>query len=154
MNSRGRIFTPVVVVLLLLQTRVSPQPHQRLESDSSAVAKVVQEWADAIKHNDVKLLERILADDFMTTNVDGSVNSKEHEIAPFRAADLSFDTVSLQELSIKTYGSTAIVRGVGLFTGKAKWGGFSSKERFTDLFLKRDGRWQAVASHSSALKKK
>jgi hypothetical protein len=31
--------------------------------------------------------------------------------------------------------------------------GFSGKSRFTDVFVKRDGRWQAVASHESNLPK-
>ena len=144
----------VVVVLLTIHTHATSQENSLAHSDSTSVAQLVNDWANALKTNDAKTLERIMADDFITTNVDGSVNSKEQEIAPLRSPGLQFDTASLQNVGITLYGTTAIVRGTGIFTGKSKWGTFSSRERFTDVFLKRNGTWQAVSSHSSVLRKK
>ena len=144
----------VFIAVALMRTHAVAQQNSGTESDSAVVARLVNDWAVALKTNDVKILERIMADDFVITNVDGSLNSKEQEIAPFRSSDLKFDTVSLQEVKITLYGTTAIVRGSGFFTGKSKWGSFSSKERFTDVYLKRNGKWQVVSSHSSSVKKK
>ena len=152
-----KFFTCVCTTVFLavtIQTFAVAQENSATQSDSAAVCQLVNDWAIALKTNDAKILERIMADDFVTTNVDGSVNSKEQEIAPFRSPGLQFDTASLQNVSITLYGTTAIVRGTGLFTGKSKWGTFSSRERFTDVFLKRNGRWQAISSHSSTLRRK
>ena len=144
----------VIILASLIQKPLLAQPTGEAQSDSATVAELVRDWAVALKTNDVKMLERIMADDYVVTNVDGSVNSKEQEIAPFRSSDIKFDTVSLQDVRITLFGTTAIVRGSGKFTGKSKWGAFSSKERFTDVFLKRNGRWQAVSSHSSPMRNK
>ena len=153
-----RIFTcfcvSAIIVATLVPIHVHAQQNLETEPDSAMVAQLVNDWAVALKTNDVKILERIMADDFVITNVDGSVNSKEQEIAPFRFSDLKFDTVSLEDVKITLYGTTAIVRGSGMFTGKSKWGAFSSKERFTDVYLKRNGKWRVVSSHSSSMRKK
>ena len=55
----------------------------------------------------------------------------------------------LDDLKVRVYGDTAIV--FGLETEKSTIHGkdMSGQHRFTDVFVKRDGRWQAVASHLS-----
>ena len=123
---------PVIIVAALIPMHVHAQQRSEPESDSAIVDQLVKDWAVALKTNDVKILERIMADDFVTTNVDGSVNSKEQEIIPFRSSDLNFDTVSLQDVKITLYGTTAIIRGRGIFTGKSKWGMFSSNDHRTE----------------------
>lgn len=154
MNIFTRYCISVIIWATLIQAHGIAKQNSKTELDSAIIAQLVDDWTVALKTNDVKILERIMADDFIITNVDGSVNSKEQEIAPFRSTDLKFDTVSLQDVKITLYGTTAIVRGSGKFTGKSKWGAFSSREHFTDVYLKRDGKWQVVSSHSSAMKKK
>ena len=153
-----RIFTcfcvSVIIVAALIPMHVLAQQNSETQSDSAMVAQLVNDWNVALKTNDVKILDRIMADDFVITNVDGTVNSKEQEIAPFRSPDMKFDTVSLQDVKITLYGTTAIVRGSGMYSGKSKWGPFSSKERFTDVYLKRNVIWQVVSSHSSPMRKK
>ena len=142
------------MMAVLLPIHGLAQQNPATESDSAVIARLVNDWTVALKTNDVNLLERIMADDFVVTNVDGKVNSKEQEIAPFRSSDMKFDTVSLKDVKITIYGTTAIVRGSGWFTGKSKWGIFSSKERFTDVYLKRNGKLQVVSSHSSSMRNK
>ena len=153
-NTFTRSYVLIVLATVFLQALTVAQQHSAAASDSLAVVRLAYDWLSALKSKDVKALERIMADDFITTNVDGSVNTKEQEIAPFRTPDLTFDTCALLDLHVRVYGATAIARGTGRFTGKAAWGTFVSEERFTDVFLKRNGRWQAISSHSSAVRKK
>ena len=108
----------VIILASLIQKPLLAQQTGEAQTDSAIVAGLVNDWAVALKTNDVKILDRIMADDYVVTNVDGSVNSKEQEIAPFRSTDMKFDTVSLQDVKITLYGTTAIVRGSGKFTGK------------------------------------
>ena len=66
----------ILVLMLAMYTHTIAQEKSRTQSDSAAVAQLVNDWAVALKTNDAKMLEHIMADDFITTNVDGSVNSK------------------------------------------------------------------------------
>jgi hypothetical protein len=57
----------------------------------------------------------------------------------------------VDDITVRLYGTTAVVRGRtvadGMFEGKP----VSARIRFTDVFVKRDGRWQAVASQATKL---
>jgi hypothetical protein len=51
----------------------------------------------------------------------------------------------------RVFGDAAVVtgrtHGVGEFAGT----GYDVTIRFTDMFVRRDGHWQAVASHASVI---
>lgn len=142
------------VMLALMSHQLAGQTVMSPQSDSAQVVQLVHDWLAALKSKNIKEFERIMADDFITTNADGSVNTRDQEMLPFLEAELRFDTAIVEELSVSLHGTTAIVRGIGYYTGSGKLGKFASRERFTDVFLKRNGQWQVVSSHSSALRKK
>jgi ketosteroid isomerase-like protein len=52
-----------------------------------------------------------------------------------------------QDLKVKVYGDTAIVSGQTTDKGKYKGQDISGTYRFTDVFVKRDGKWMAVSTH-------
>ena len=153
-----KIFFQVCIMIAAITLTTSAQSMQQqsttTQSDSAVVAKLMKEWNNSFLTNDVKTLDLIIADDYIVTNVDGSVNTKEQELAPFRTTSLKFDTASLDEFTVTLYGTMAIVRGIGTWTVSRNNKSFTSHERFTDVWLKRNGQWQAVSSHSSMLKKK
>ena len=61
---------------------------------------------------------------------------------------LKFESFVINELKIRIYGDTAV--GFGLTTEKVSCKGedVSGQNRFTDTFIKRDGRRQCVATHA------
>jgi ketosteroid isomerase-like protein len=50
---------------------------------------------------------------------------------------------------VQVYGNAAIVTGAFKAVGQDKGQNFTNTGRFTDTFVQKDGRWQAVASHDS-----
>ena len=52
------------------------------------------------------------------------------------------------------FGETAIVRGRTTASGTLNGAPVSARIRFTDVFIKRNGRWVAVASHASPVDRK
>jgi ketosteroid isomerase-like protein len=57
----------------------------------------------------------------------------------------------VDEVTVDLFGTTAVVRGRTVATGTDKGLAIDVQLRFTDVFLKRDGAWQAVASHASLI---
>jgi ketosteroid isomerase-like protein len=59
--------------------------------------------------------------------------------------------LAIDDVSVRVFGDAAVVtgrtHGVGEFSGTP----YDVVIRFTDTFVRRDGRWQAVASHASVL---
>ena len=68
------------------------------------------------------------------------------ETEAFRVTRLVVDDVT-----VDMFGTTAVVRGRTVATGTDKGLSIDVQLRFTDVFLKRNGEWQAVASHASLL---
>jgi len=58
------------------------------------------------------------------------------------------------DMKVHVYGDTAIVTGLNTTKGTFKGKDTSGAYRFTDVFVKRDGRWQVVATRASLVAKK
>ena len=74
-------------------------------------------------------------------------------MADAQSGDLTFESFKINELKVRIYGDTAIVHGLETEKSKYKKEDLSGQYRFTDVFIKRDGRWQAVATHFTRVAK-
>jgi ketosteroid isomerase-like protein len=94
-------------------------------------------------------MEQIESDDFTITHANGQVITKAQEVANLKRAgatdsSLSFST---EDTKVRLYGDTAILTGI--FVSKSK--DSTERSRYTDVYVKRNGRWQVVASHLTRL---
>lgn len=98
---------------------------------------------------DVAAFSRCVADEWVLTVSDGTRITKPMAQADLKENRLKIESFRLDDVSVRVYGDTAVV--FGLITEKSRFRDkdTSGKRRFTDMFVKRDGRWQAVASHES-----
>ena len=116
-----------------------PNEHSRTERE---VRQRLEQWVDALKRNDVATLDQILADDFQYILDDGRTRSKAEELAPNKAGDIKFETISTEEVKVFVFGNTAIATGVGKFKGAFKGRPFEARERFCDVYQKKKGQWK------------
>ena len=118
-------------------------------SPEEELMELEKAWAAAYVAADVKMLERLEADEWICTTAKGEVFNKADDIR--EVADGSFKATSFEmsDLKVQVHGDTAIV--TGRQTEKATYKGedVSAVHRITDVWLFRDGRWQAIASHLS-----
>lgn len=115
------------------------------------IKKLEREWFDAYVRGDRAAFDRIVADDVVITYGNGSVGNKSQAIAEIKApADSSYSLTS-DDIQVRVYGETAIVTGrvteKGTFNGR----GLNSQSRYTDVWVRRNGRWQVVAAQSTRL---
>ena len=123
------------------------------DSAVQSVQKLERAWLDAYEQRDVKAMDAIVADDFIITFPDGSMQTKSQIIDSLKMAGKSarpspkFHT---EEVKARAYGDTVILMG-RVVTEYQRDGQTMSKEqqRYTDTYVKREGRWQVVASHLS-----
>jgi len=104
------------------------------------VKAVEQRWLDNEERPDV--VQSILADDFVHVLSVGFI-SKEDHLGYLRQHPNAFrGTKHFEELRVRIYGEVAIVTGVvsTLFNQEAN----SKRTAFTDVFVRRDGKWLAV----------
>jgi ketosteroid isomerase-like protein len=113
--------------------------------------QIEKEWSDALVQRDTTKLDQILADEFEGVIPTGEVWTKETALMLVKTGTLALTSVELADMKVRVYGDTAVVTGRGLYKGKYKGGDISSDERWSDVFVKKNGRWQCVASQSTGI---
>jgi ketosteroid isomerase-like protein len=113
------------------------------------VAQLERDWANAIVKKDVAALERLIADDFSGTSSNGQRYTKAEAIEDIKSGTYVAERMDLDNVNVRVYGDTAVVT-LGQIE-KSKYGNeeCSGRYLFTNVWVKRNGEWQAVASHGT-----
>jgi ketosteroid isomerase-like protein len=116
-----------------------------------ALLNVETAWSQAAVNRDRARLEPFYADEYIFTNEDGLASNKAKEIADITSGTFRLTSFRFSDLKVHLYGAVALVTGQNTITGRWEDIGkdISGPYRFTDVFVKRSGRWQCVASQSS-----
>lgn len=120
--------------------------------DEKAVRAVLQEWLDALLHGDMKELERIIAPDYTITVSGGRVMNRDEDLEVVKNGRVRFLAATVDSVQVRMFGEAAVVTGIGRYTVTVGDKTSSLRERFTDVYAKREGRWQPVASHTTPLR--
>jgi uncharacterized protein (TIGR02246 family) len=108
----------------------------------------------AIMQNDADTLDHIYARDFAYLNQYGELIPREKVLAGFRSAKAKFSTpMKHDDIQIRVYGNTVVLTGrsTGTFHYNDKVS--DGPRRFTNVYVKLDGRWQLVAHQSTNVAK-
>lgn len=110
------------------------------------------QWVEALTRRDAAALERIMADNYMATNADGSVMTRAQILENMRgpaASGMAFQSITAEDGRVQVLGDTAIFTGRVVSRGQSQGQAFTSTERMTITYVRRDGRWQPVALHAT-----
>ena len=116
--------------------------------DRDALIALENHWLKN-EHNAAEL-EHILAADFLHPVVTGDVLNKAQHIK-FSSTHLPSPDLAkhFEGLQVRVYGDVGIVNGLVVTTSKD--GSKEDKSVFTDVFIYRDGRWQAINAQENAV---
>lgn len=118
--------------------------------DEQELRKLENEWLSVYISGDIATYDRIVADDFTGTDESAIKRSKAQDRALLPAAPTAGGVALNEDVHVTLYGETAVITGrivTKLKVGDKEFPGFTT--RFTDTWLKRQGRWQVVARHYS-----
>ena len=132
-------------------TRAEPVDTASIET---ALKKMETEWADAYKTKNAAAVRRILADDIVTIAPDGTTGTKSDEIQLAETGAFTSDSWETHDTKVTVIdadaafvtGRTAIKNGKLKDPKSGKTLDISGEYRFLDVYAKRDGNWQVVAS--------
>ena len=106
-------------------------------------------WVAAELHHDSASLSRLMSDDLVMTETDGSVIDKGQEIAFAGNSNARLEVLETHDMKVHIHGDTAVVVGAfhekGIYHSKP----FEHKGRFTDTWVRQKGMWQCIASQFS-----
>ncbi len=148
--------TKTMVICAILLTLVSPA---LVAGQGGAKSKTPQaggveqqlkqtedDWAKAIKDKEAATLRRIIAEDWVGTDDKGKVSNREQAISQITANPDVIESNENFDMQVRVYGNTAVVIGGARERGTRNGTAYTDTYRWTDVFVKRGGRWQAVVS--------
>jgi ketosteroid isomerase-like protein len=120
------------------------------QTDSSIVSQLNRNWIASYATRDTVTMQQILADDFIMINPKGSKLSRTDVISNVGLKEISV-TATIDSASVRIFGQTALVVAYTHFTIRSKDQTSQGSNCYSDLYIKRKGKWKAVAAHVTVL---
>lgn len=153
MNRSHKILIIILVVLFAFCFEVvGEEPGKKDEEVLRHIKEVL--WPKAYREQDVKLLDQILADEFRMIDDRGKWSDKKMELKYIEKNKPTYKSFKfvIKRLDIFENG-TAIVAGKGIIKGSDEGGDYTITYQSSNVLIKRNGKWKAVASHVSGLQR-
>ena len=121
-------------------------------SEENRLLKLDSEWNEAYPRRDVSALDHIIADDWVCIDGAGLVISKRQLLDRVESSVAFLDPHKFDETTLRLFGDTAIVTGRLSGTKRGNDGTFYLEQRYTRVYVKRNDRWQSVATQVTVVK--
>jgi ketosteroid isomerase-like protein len=108
------------------------------------IPELIRRWADAESRSDAETLDALMTDDCSLIGPRGFVLDRQQCLDRYRSGALRTEAFSWSDLSVREYGTTAVV--VGVVTQRASFQGQDASGRFraTQIAVNQDGRWRCA----------
>jgi ketosteroid isomerase-like protein len=118
--------------------------HKEIESLES-------QWRTALLQNDVAAFNRLLADDYLGINPNGTLETKADALAQQRSGTVKISSIEPDNVKIRVYGDTAVVTSLVNVEGHDGDRDISGRYHYTRVYSRRDGEWKVVSFEASRL---
>jgi len=159
-----RILLIAVIVIAASSLALAQKPDKTADKSkpmgekvaaSSSVEQAVQqrlnELNTALGSSDTAALDRIYADDYTLVNMSGAVTTKAQRLAAIKSGELKYESISVDQVNIRSYGDTAVVTDRATVKLQDKGQDLSGQYRVTLTFVKIKGAWQLVAAQNTRI---
>ncbi|MEO2195137.1 MAG: nuclear transport factor 2 family protein [bacterium] len=130
---------------------VSTAQEPPVRSEQEILIELERGWNEAFYAKDIAFIEGVLADEFTATYDDGSRGDRARELTLSTEFNQQVVSAAQDGFTVRLYADTAVVwftlRLVGIRQGERAEVAFS----YTDVWVRRDGRWQCVSTHSTRM---
>jgi len=142
-----------VLVIVAVEQIVGPAHEEPLYmSEQEQLLKLDREWNEAYPRLDVTALDRIIADDWVCIDGAGLIITKRQLLERVQSSAAFFDPHKFDEITLRMFKDAAIVTGRLSGTRRSNDGTFYVEQRYTRLYVKRNDRWQSVATQVTVVK--
>src|SRR5688572_21458180 len=157
-HSVARHLSAALIGLVCASSLFAAEEGRDQETDKARLRELKEVlWPRAYREQDPVLLAQILADEFESIDAGGSVSTKAEELDYVRKNKPSYDSFRFVIRRLQIFENrTAVVSGSGYIETKARDGKKASRMEYqsSNVFIERDGRWQAISSHVSGIKQR
>lgn len=140
--------------LVLLALSLTLSCHTGSNHAEEELLKVERDFAAAVLNNDVDSISKFLTDDWAIVDAEGGVVDKARFLNAIKSGTLVHEEMELDDITVRAHADSAVVTTITSTKGRFAGREFATRERATDFFVKRNGRWQCVFSQLTTFNKK
>jgi ketosteroid isomerase-like protein len=115
------------------------------------IENLESQWRAALMQNDVATINRLLADDYLGINPNGTLETKADALAQRRAGTTKISTIDPINLKVRVYGDTAVVTSQVQIQGHDGDRDISGRYHYTRVYSRRSGEWKVVSFEASRI---
>lgn len=145
---RGAAFA---LLVLALGSPLAAQDTSHTTPAEDSVRALEAARAQALLQADTNALSRLVAPEFVEISRLGQLRTRADNIRDIASGDLKLTAVRYDSLTVRIYGNVAVLRGIADNTGTFRGFPFAGRIRYLRIFVRRDGRWQAVAMQQTMM---
>lgn len=124
------------------------------DGDTADLIGLEKQFSQAIVKGDIEGLERLVSDDWIIVGPEGKVIERSVFFGVMKSGLLTHSTMESDEVRVRTYGNTGIVTARVVAVGSYQGQAFTTKERSTDVFVRRNGLWKCVLTQLTTIPEK
>jgi ketosteroid isomerase-like protein len=119
--------------------------------DAEEIRRLDKEITVATWTGDAVWFEENLSDDYVLVTPTGGTHTKRDVVRELATPGMQMEPYEPREVTVRMYGEAAVVTGRVL--QRYTLGGirFANDLRYTDVYVKRKGRWLLVSGHISSV---
>jgi len=144
---------PFVVTAFALVLGVFASAAQSATKEEEALMQRERDQGQAWIKKDAKFIDEYEAKEYVFTNEDGTLSEKAADMETLKTGTSSFESFGADDMKAMVFGDAAVVVGRATLKGTYLGSPMVGAYRFADTFVKRDGRWQVVASQITRIAK-
>src|SRR5882724_10166997 len=148
MKRRAAMFCLPVAACMVIAAGAERQTPLSREQE---LIRLETNWNAAFLRKDAAFFRNVLADEYVVTFGDGSRGDRAEELRQLDASDEQIQSSVPSDFHVMLYGDTAVVlfslHSIGTHRGQP----LDATFRYIDVFIRRDRRWQCVASQNTRI---
>ena len=138
---------PSLLIVLALPAAITARAAG--PDTSQTIRRLEQDWFSAMKSADTAKMDQIIADDWLDWSPNGARVTKAEELKSFKSGESKMSSYAIGPVDVIVVGTIAIAQGSDTEKSSYRGKDTSGKWVWTDVFVKRDGEWQAVRSQTT-----
>jgi ketosteroid isomerase-like protein len=115
------------------------------------VENLESQWLKALIQNDIATVNRLLADDYLGIDPNGTLETKADALAQQRSGTMKITSIEPDNVKVRVYGDTAVVTSRVDVVGRDGDRDVSGKYHYTHVYSRRSGEWKIVSFEASRL---
>ena len=141
----------IVLCCLFPAALVVAQESPKKAGEEGHLLALESAWNQAEIHHDANAVAAIMSDNFISVDHHGNLQNKSQYLAGIKDVSFKPEEISNSATTVYLYGDVAVVTSAYRTKGTDGGKPFIHRGRFTDTWVKINGKWTCVADHETLI---